>query len=43
VLESPLEIDAAALTISDPERDLKTIAREWAAQQEASKKSGTNE
>jgi hypothetical protein len=42
-LESPLEIDAAALTISDPERDLKTIAREWAAQQEAAKKSGTKE
>jgi len=43
VLESPLEIDAAALTISDPERDLRTIAREWAAKQEQEKKSDTKE
>ena len=43
VLESPLEIDATALTISDPELDLKTIARQWAAKQEEAKNGGTKE
>ena len=34
-LEEPLVIDATELTISDPERDLHTIAREWAAEKKA--------
>lgn len=34
-LEEPLVIDASQLTISDPERDLHTIAREWAAEKKA--------
>lgn len=34
-LEEPLVIDATQLTISDPERDLHTIAREWAAEKKA--------
>ena len=34
-LEEPLEIDASQLSIKDPERDLKTIAKEWAADKKA--------
>lgn len=34
-LEEPLVIDAAQLSITDPERDLHTIAREWAAEKKA--------
>ena len=35
-LEAPLEVDASQLSIKDPERDLKTIAKEWAAEKKAS-------
>lgn len=31
-LESPIELDGTQLTLSDPERDLRTIAREWTEQ-----------
>lgn len=34
-LETPLEVDASHLSIKDPERDLKTIAKEWAAEKKA--------
>lgn len=34
-LEDPLVIDATQLSIADPERDLHTIAREWAAEKKA--------
>ena len=34
-LETPLEVDASQLSIKDPERDLKTIAKEWAAERKA--------
>lgn len=34
-LDEPLEIDASQLSIKDPERDLKTIAKEWAAEKKA--------
>lgn len=34
-LETPLEVDASQLSIKDPERDLKTIAKEWAAEKKA--------
>lgn len=34
-LESPLEIDATQLAINDPERDLRTIAREWTEEKKA--------
>lgn len=34
-LDAPLEIDASELSIKDPERDLKTIAKEWAAEKKA--------
>ena len=35
-LEAALEVDASQLSIKDPERDLKTIAKEWAAEKKAS-------
>ncbi len=34
-LEAALEVDASQLSIKDPERDLKTIAKEWAAEKKA--------
>lgn len=34
-LDAPLEVDASQLSIKDPERDLKTIAKEWAAEKKA--------
>jgi len=34
-LEEPLEVDASELSIKDPERDLRTIAKEWAAEKKA--------
>jgi hypothetical protein len=34
-LDAPLEVDASKLSIKDPERDLKTIAKEWAAEKKA--------
>ena len=34
-LEEPLVIDASQLSITDPERDLHTIAREWAEEKKA--------
>ena len=34
-LEEPLEVDASELSIKDPEQDLHTIAKEWAAAQKA--------
>ena len=34
-LDEPLQINASQLSIKDPERDLKTIAKEWAAEKKA--------
>jgi hypothetical protein len=34
-LDEPIELDAGQLSIKDPERDLQTIAREWAAEKKA--------
>lgn len=34
-LDSPLKVDASQLSIRDPERDLKTVAKEWAAEKKA--------
>lgn len=34
-LDVPLEVDASQMSIKDPERDLKTIAKEWAAEKKA--------
>lgn len=40
-LETPLEVDATQLSINDPERDLRTIAREWTDEKKA--KEATND
>ena len=34
-LDEPMEMDARQLSIKDPERDLQTIAKEWAAEKKA--------
>ena len=34
-LDEPLKVDEGELSIKDPERDLRTIAKEWAAQKKA--------